>query len=94
MSCRLAEGSRRKLFLVGAASQCIAVAITFPDNPTAANGALFGFFLYIAVFGGTYLTVPWLYATEINPLRTHAKYAAAANVVNWSINFLIVMGMA
>lgn len=86
---------RRKLFLIGAAGQCIAMIITFaciiPDSLAASNGALFGLFLYIAVFGATYLTVPWLYATEINPLRTRAKGAAAANIVNWSMNFLVVM---
>ncbi|CAK7202667.1 hypothetical protein SEUCBS139899_005393 [Sporothrix eucalyptigena] len=86
---------RRKLFLIGSAGQCIAMVITFaciiPDKPAASNGALFGLFLYIAFFGATYLTVPWLYATEINPLRTRAKGAASANIVNWSMNFLIVM---
>lgn len=86
---------RRKLFLIGSTGQCIAMVITFaciiPNSPTASNGAMFGLFLYIAVFGATYLTVPWLYATEINPLRTRAKGAAAANVVNWSMNFLVVM---
>lgn len=37
------------------------------------------------------MTVPWLYAAEINPLRIRAKGAALANIVNWSINFLVVM---
>lgn len=86
---------RRKLFLIGAAGQCVAMIITFgcliPGSTAAGNGAAFGLFLYIAIFGATYLTVPWLYATEINPLRTRVKGAAMANIVNWSINFLIVM---
>lgn len=86
---------RRKLFLIGSFGQMLSMIITFgcliPGTPTAADGAAFGLFLYIAFFGATYLTVPWLYAAEINPLRIRAKGAAAANVVNWSINFLVVM---
>jgi sugar porter (SP) family MFS transporter len=86
---------RRALFLIGSAGQCISMVITFgcliPGTPEAAKGAALGLFLYIAFFGPTYLTVPWLYATEINPLRTRAKGAASANIVNWSINFLVVM---
>lgn len=62
-----------------------------PGTPTAADGGPFGLCLYIAFFGATCLTVPWLYAAEINPLRIRAKSAVAANVVNWSINLLVVM---
>ncbi|KAF2114272.1 general substrate transporter [Lophiotrema nucula] len=86
---------RRKLFLTGSAGQCLSMVITFacliPGTPTAAKGAALGLFLYIAFFGATYLTVPWLYAAEINPLRIRQKGAALANIVNWSINFLVVM---
>ena len=80
---------------MGSAGQCFSMVITFscliPGSPAAAKGAALGLFLYIAFFGATYLTVPWLYAAEINPLRIRAKGAALANVVNWSINFLVVM---
>lgn len=86
---------RRKLFLIGSAGQMLSMIIIFgcliPGTESAGNGAAFGLFLYIAFFGATYLTVPWLYAAEINPLRTRAKGAALANIVNWSINFLVVM---
>ena len=86
---------RRTLFLTGSAGQCLSMVIAFgcliPGTPGPAKGAALGLFLYIAVFGATYLTVPWLYAAEINPLRIRAKGAALANVVNWSINFLVVM---
>lgn len=68
---------RRKLYLIGSGGQCLAMVITFacliPKSKSAANGAAFGLFLYIAVFGATYLTVPWLWAAEINPLRIRAK---------------------
>ncbi|GAM86250.1 hypothetical protein ANO11243_042620 [Dothideomycetidae sp. 11243] len=86
---------RRKLFLIGSAGQCLSMVIVFgcliPGTPAAGKGAALGLFMYIAFFGATYLTVPWLYAAEINPLRIRAKGAALANVVNWSMNFLIVM---
>ncbi|KAJ9143432.1 Sugar transporter [Pleurostoma richardsiae] len=89
------RAGRRVLFLVGSAGQCLSMVITFacliPGSTSAAKGAALGLFLYIAFFGATYLTVPWLWATEINPLRIRAKGAALANIVNWSINFLVVM---
>lgn len=39
------------------------------------------------------LVCSWLYTAEINPLRIRAKSAVLANIVNWSINFLVVMVM-
>ncbi|EME79799.1 uncharacterized protein MYCFIDRAFT_37517 [Pseudocercospora fijiensis CIRAD86] len=86
---------RRKVFLIGTAGQMVSMIITFaciiPGTASAAKGAAFGLFLYIAFFGPSYLTVPWLYAAEINPIKIRAKGAAAANIVNWSFNFLVVM---
>lgn len=86
---------RRKLFLIGATGQFVAMVITFgcliPGTTGPANGAVFGLFLYIAFFGATYLTVPWLWAAEINPLRIRVKGAALANIVNWLMNFTVVM---
>ncbi|KAF2162688.1 hypothetical protein M409DRAFT_68976 [Zasmidium cellare ATCC 36951] len=86
---------RRKVFLIGTTGQMVSMIITFacliPGTPGPAKGAAFGLFLYIAFFGPSYLTVPWLYAAEINPIRIRAKGAAAANIVNWLINFLVVM---
>ncbi|KXT08888.1 hypothetical protein AC579_4669 [Pseudocercospora musae] len=76
---------RRKISMI------ITFACIIPGTASAAKGAAFGLFLYIAFFGPSYLTVPWLYAAEINPIRICAKGAAAANIVNWSINFLVVM---
>ena len=86
---------RRKLFLTGSLGQGISMLITFVClivNTSGSNkGAAFGLFLYIAFFGATYLTVPWLYAAEINPLRNRVRGAASANIVNWATNFLVVM---
>ena len=41
-------------------------------------------FLYTAVFGATWLTVPWLYPAEVFPLQIRAR-GNAWGVVGWSI---------
>ncbi|PHH89605.1 hypothetical protein CDD83_5670 [Cordyceps sp. RAO-2017] len=46
--------------------------------------ATFFVFLYTAIFGATWLTVPWLYPAEIFPLQVRAK-GNAWGVVGWSI---------
>ena len=47
-------------------------------------GATFFVYLFTAVFGATWLTVPWLYPAEIFPLQIRAK-GNAWGVVGWSI---------
>ena len=37
------------------------------------GAATFFVFLYTAIFGATWLTVPWLYPAEIFPLQVRAK---------------------
>ena len=46
--------------------------------------AVFFIFLFTAIFGATWLTVPWLYPAEIFPLGVRAK-GNAWGVVGWSI---------
>lgn len=41
-------------------------------------------FIFTAIFGATWLTVPWLYPAEIFPLAVRAK-GNAWGVVGWSI---------
>jgi sugar porter (SP) family MFS transporter len=86
---------RRKLLLIGAAGQCLSMVLTFgaliPGTEAAAKGAAVGMFTYIAVFGATWLPIPWLYPAEINPLKTRAKANATSTVSNWLWNFFIVM---
>lgn len=54
-------------------------------NKSGVGGAAtFFVFLYTAVFGATWLTVPWLYPAEIFPLQVRAK-GNAWGVVGWSI---------
>lgn len=59
---------RRWVFLIGTSGQCISMVITFAcliiNTLASAKGAAFGLFLYIAFFGPSYLTVPWLYAVS------------------------------
>lgn len=55
------------------------------SNSDAIGGAAtFFVFLYTAIFGATWLTVPWLYQAEIFPLQVRAK-GNAWGVAGWSI---------
>ncbi|KAK4622139.1 Sugar transporter STL1 [Fulvia fulva] len=86
---------RRKLFLIGTVGQCLSMVLAFacliPGTPSAANGAVVGFFLFIAFFGATWLPLPWLYPAEVNPIKTRAKANAVSTSTNWLFNFVIVM---
>jgi hypothetical protein len=50
-----------------------AFARLLKDNPEKAAGyggaAAFFIFLYTAVFGATWLTIPWVYPTEVSVVR-------------------------
>ena len=48
------------------------------------HAATFFVFLFTAIFGATWLTVPWLYPAEIFPLEVRAR-GNAWGVVGWSI---------
>ena len=69
---------RRKIFLIGTSGQCISMVIAFacliPGTKSAAKGAAVGLYLYIAFFGSSYLTVPWLYAVSLLEME-QAGYA-------------------
>lgn len=86
---------RRKLFLGGSYGQCAAMIIVFgcliPGDSESAKGAVFGFFLYMCVFGATWLPLPWLYPAEISPLKTRSKANAVSTCSNWLFNFTVVM---
>lgn len=56
-----------------------------PEKAAQYGGAgAFCLFLYTAVFGATWLTIPWVYPTETFPLEVRAK-GNAWGVVGWSI---------
>lgn len=86
---------RRKLFLGGTIGQLIAMIISFvcliPHGHNPKKGAIFGLFLYMAVFGATWLPLPWLYPAEMSPTRTRAKANAVSTCANWLFNFTVVM---
>lgn len=88
---------RRQLFLWGSVGQGLSMVLVFacliPDHGVgpSAKGAGVGLFTYIAVFGATWLPVPWLYPAEINPLRTRVRANAVSTCFNWLFNFTIVM---
>lgn len=86
---------RRKLFLGGSFGQCAAMIIVFgcliPGDSETAKGAVFGFFMYMCVFGATWLPLPWLYPAELSPIKTRAKANAVSTCSNWLFNFTVVM---
>ncbi|EGO20303.1 hypothetical protein SERLADRAFT_358187 [Serpula lacrymans var. lacrymans S7.9] len=58
---------------------------TYPERASEYGGAsAFFIFVYTAVFGATWLTIPWVYPTETFPLEVRAK-GNAWGVVGWSI---------
>ncbi|RDB17655.1 Sugar transporter STL1 [Hypsizygus marmoreus] len=70
------------LILAGAFSRLLK---DHPEKAAAYGGAAaFFIFLYTAVFGATWLTIPWVYPTETFPLEVRAK-GNAWGVVGWSI---------
>ncbi|KAL3436515.1 general substrate transporter [Aspergillus tetrazonus] len=75
------------MFLAGGFSR---VSIDARDAGNMARAESFGaagasmVFVFTAVFGATWLTVPWIYPAEIYPLAVRAK-GNAWGVVGWSI---------
>ncbi|KAF8064392.1 general substrate transporter [Lyophyllum atratum] len=77
-----AVGQGVALILAGAFSRLL---IDSPEKAGAYGGAAaFFIFLYTAIFGATWLTIPWVYPTETFPLEVRAK-GNAWGVVGWSI---------
>ena len=71
------------IFIAGGLSKVTADA--GPGHGRGTGGAAtFFVFLFTAIFGATWLTVPWLYPAEIFPLEVRAR-GNAWGVVGWSI---------
>jgi hypothetical protein len=83
-----------QMFLVGSWGQMISMIITFacliPGTTSAANGAVFGLFLFLFFFGSTWLELPWLYPAEINPLRTRTNANAVSTLSNWLFKCVLI----
>ncbi|GAA5943010.1 sugar porter family MFS transporter [Sporobolomyces koalae] len=87
---------RRKLFFIGSWGQAAAMFLVMGclipgENSPARNGAVVGLFLYLTVFGFTWLELPWLYPAELSPLRTRTQANAVSTITNWLFNFTVVM---
>ncbi|KAF8882832.1 general substrate transporter [Infundibulicybe gibba] len=77
-----AVGQGVSLILAGAFARLLK---DHPEKAAAYGGtAAFFIFLYTAIFGATWLTIPWVYPTETFPLAVRAK-GNAWGVVGWSI---------
>ncbi|KAH0580064.1 hypothetical protein H2248_002878 [Termitomyces sp. 'cryptogamus'] len=77
-----AVGQGIAMILAGAFSRLLK---DHPEKAPAYGGAAaFFIFLYTAIFGATWLTIPWVYPTETFPLEVRAK-GNAWGVVGWSI---------
>jgi sugar porter (SP) family MFS transporter len=75
-----AAGQAISMFLVGAFSFLAADK----NNPQFGAASAAFVFIFTAVFGATWLTVPWVYQNEIWPVQVRAK-GAAWGVIGWSI---------
>jgi hypothetical protein len=75
------------MFLAGGFSR---LAINARESGNLSRADSFGaaaasmVFIFTAIFGATWLTVPWIYPAEIYPLAVRAK-GNAWGVVGWSI---------
>lgn len=85
---------RRPLLLVGFAGAAaslllIAVAFATPSLDDAVV-ALAGLVLYIAFFAVALGPLPWLYMSELFPMRLKTRGMALAASANWTMNFVVV----
>lgn len=76
-----AIGQGIAMFLAGGFSK---LQQEHPNNNSYGAAAASFVFIYTSVFGATWLAVPWLYPTEIFPLKVRAQ-GNAFGVVGWSI---------
>ncbi|KAI8097542.1 general substrate transporter [Halteromyces radiatus] len=95
----LDKWGRRFTLYYGAVGQCLSLLLIgilvkpeiMEQNPMGYGiGATVFTFIYTAFFGMTWLTVPWLYPTEIFPTKVRAK-GGAWSVVGWSVGNALVM---
>jgi len=96
LSVLLIEGlGRRKSFLFTAAGMAICMVIIAglesTTNRTAQLVAAGFLFLFNTFFGLAWVAGPWLYSSEIAPLRARAQANAVATAGNWLFCFVVVM---
>lgn len=85
---------RRKMMMFGAlgCSLCFAVtAIGLGIGTRASNGVAVAFiFLFYFFFGQSFMSLGFLYPSEINSNVTRNRGAAMAMVTNWCGNYIVV----
>lgn len=86
---------RRKLLLIGAAGQAATMAILAGVNSVTSSStqiaAIIFLFVFNSFFAFGWLGIPWLYPSEVVPLRIRAPANALSTSANWIFNFLVVM---
>lgn len=85
---------RRKLLITGAFLMCVANAgltglRSHADNATAAGCSLIFYFLALAAFPIGLFLIPFMYSSEIAPLRIRSQVTAMSGFSNWMFNFLV-----
>ncbi|KAA8648819.1 sugar porter family MFS transporter [Aspergillus tanneri] len=85
---------RRKLLMAGAAGMCVAQAalaglMSDMDNKSAAEAAIFFYFVAMFFFPVGLFLIPFMYAGEISPLSIRHKVTAMSACTNWLFNFLV-----
>lgn len=85
---------RRRLLLVAAGVMVIANAglaglQSDASNTTAAGCSLIFYFLALAAFPIGLFLIPFMYASEIAPLRVRSQITAMSSAMNWLFNFLV-----
>lgn len=84
-------------FGLGVSMLMISALLSQAGDGTTAREQAFGsasvafFFVYMLVFGGSVNCVPWVYVSEILPLKARTRGAAIGVSSNWLWNFTIVM---
>ncbi|RAI00661.1 MFS transporter [Acuticoccus sediminis] len=84
---------RRPLLIggfVGAAASLAFIAYTFATPENDSIIALAGLVAYIAFFAVSLGPLPWLYMSELFPIRLKTRGMALAACANWAMNFLVV----
>ncbi|KAK2023741.1 general substrate transporter [Colletotrichum zoysiae] len=85
---------RRKLLMAGALGMCVAqtsLAGLMSDqaNKSAAEAAIFFYFVAMFFFPIGLFLLPFMYAAEIAPLNIRAQVTAISACANWLFNFLV-----
>ncbi|MEM1362141.1 MAG: sugar porter family MFS transporter [Pseudomonadota bacterium] len=84
---------RRPLVLIGFAGAALSLALiayAFAQSEVHHTQALTGVFLFIMFFAVSIGPLPWIYMSELFPLRMKTRGMALAASANWSMNFLVV----